>query len=90
MPSLEAAAAIRAALNRMYGQRIQVRYYDVAQPEVRAAHADVLNVLHDDHVPLPAILLDNRLLFAGTINPLRVVGAVAQAVQREPSAEQNA
>lgn len=66
----------------MYGPRVQVDYYDVTQPEIRAAHADVLSALREDRLPLPAILLNGHVLYTGAINPLRVVAAVAEVVQR--------
>ena len=62
---------------------MEVRYYDVANPEVAVEHALLLEELATERIPLPAILLDGDLLFAGTINPLQVVAAVAAARQRE-------
>lgn len=82
---MEATAAIRASLQRLFGSRIEVRYYDIAQPEIRAAQAEALAMIADDRVSLPAIFLDSQLLFAGSINPLRVVGAVVEALRGTPS-----
>lgn len=82
MPSAKAAAAIKASLGRLYGPEVEVRYYNVGDPEVARAHAKLLAELELERTPLPAIFLDDELLFAGAINPLRVVGAVADARNR--------
>ena len=82
MPSAKAAAAIKASLGRLYGSEVEVRYYNVGDPEVARTHADLLADLDLERTPLPAVFLDGALLFAGAINPLRVVGAVADARRR--------
>lgn len=82
MPSSEAASAIAASLGRIYGSAVQVRYYDLRDAEVRAAHSEIIADLHEQRLPLPAVFLDHQLLYTGTINPLRVVAAVAEAVER--------
>ena len=82
MPSVKAAAAIAASLRRLYVGEVEVNYYDVSDPEVAEAHAEVLAMLAADRAPLPVVLLDGTILFAGAVNPLRVVAAVAEARQR--------
>ena len=82
MPSAKAAAAIKASLGRLYGSEVEVHYYNVLDPDVARAHADLLADLDLERTPLPAVFLDSELLFAGAINPLRVVGAVADARRR--------
>jgi len=81
LPSAKAATAIKASLHRLYGSEVEVQYYDVSDPEVAEAHAALLEELATERVPLPAILLDGDLLYAGSINPLRVVAAVAAVYQ---------
>lgn len=82
MPSSKAANAIAASLGRLYGAAVDVRYYDLSDPAVRAAHDEQLAELREQQLPFPVVLLDNNLLYAGAINPLRVVAAVAQAIAR--------
>lgn len=67
----------------MYGDTIRVRYFDAAEPAVRAEHHDLLTDLREQRLPLPAVFLDGRLLVAGAIDPLRVVVAVAEARRRQ-------
>ena len=40
---------------------------------------ELLAELAVEEVPLPVTLLDGEVLYAGAINPLRVVAAVAEA-----------
>ena len=83
MPSAKAAGAIRASLGRLYGTEVEVHYYDVGDPVVAGEHADLLGELALERAPLPAILLDGILIYSGTIDPLRVVAAVAAARRRK-------
>ena len=77
MPSAKAAEAIAASLWRMYGAEVEVRFRDAGNPQVEAERIDLLETLGAVGAPLPTIVLDGELLFAGAINPLRVVAAVA-------------
>ncbi|HEY0735872.1 MAG TPA: DUF1462 family protein [Herpetosiphonaceae bacterium] len=83
MPSSEAAAALRQSLSRIYGPAIALRYYDLDDPQMQAAHAETLADLRDNRLPLPAIFLDGELIYAGAINLLRVVAAIGRAYQRQ-------
>jgi disulfide oxidoreductase YuzD len=85
MPSSEAAAALQASLGRIYGPAIRVCYYDISVPQIRAEHADTIAALRADELPFPVVLLDGQVLYAGAINPLRIVAAVAQEYERRAS-----
>ena len=78
MPSAKAAEAIAASLWRMYGAEVEVRFRDAGDPGVEAERAEQLSTLGFEGAPLPTILINGELLFAGAINPLRVVAAVAE------------
>lgn len=77
MPSVKAAEAIAASLWRMYGAEVEVHFRDTSDPGVEAERAALLDMLGANGAPVPTIFLDGDLLFAGAINPLRVVAAVA-------------
>ena len=83
MPSSEAAAALRESLSRIYGPAIELRYYNLNDPEITADHAETIAELREHGLPFPAIFLDGELLSAGSINLLRVLAAVARAHQRQ-------
>ncbi len=82
MPSAKAAAAIKASLGRLYGAEVEVSFFDAGDPRVAAEHATLLEELWIEGLPLPVVLLDGVVVFAGAINPLLVVAAVAEARQR--------
>jgi disulfide oxidoreductase YuzD len=79
---VKAAEAIAASLGRIYGAEVEVLYYDVDDPAVATAHADSLEAFALDGAPLPVVILDGEILFAGAINPLHVVAAVAAGMTR--------
>lgn len=78
MPSAKAAEAIAQSLWRIYGPEIEVRFRDAGDPDIEVERLDRLADIDAEDAPLPTLLLDGELLFAGTINPLRVVAAVAE------------
>ncbi len=82
MPSAKAAEAIAASVERMFGAEIEVRYHDAGDPDVIDAHGSLLEELAGEGIPLPATFLDGELIYAGAINPLRVVVEGASARQR--------
>jgi len=77
LPSAKAARAIAESLFRLYGPEVEVRYFDVADPVVRLEQAGTLEEIVADGLPLPVLMLDGEIWFAGTIVPLRVVATVA-------------
>lgn len=83
MPSSEAAAALRQSLSRIYGPAIEMRYYDLDDPQVQLDHAETLTELRDSRLPLPAIFLDGELIYAGAFNLLRVMAAIGRAYQHQ-------
>jgi disulfide oxidoreductase YuzD len=82
MPSAKAAAAIGASLRRLYGDAVELRYLDAADPATTATHRALLDELRDERLPLPVTLIDGQVRFTGAIDPLRVVAAVAEELAR--------
>lgn len=78
MPSSKAAEAIAQSLWRIYGPAVEVRFRDAGEPDIEAERLERLADIGAEDAPLPTLLLDGELLFAGVINPLRVVAAVAE------------
>jgi hypothetical protein len=62
----------------MYGAEVEVRFRDAGDPGIEVERAELLSTLGFECAPLPTILINGELLFAGAINPLRVVAAVAE------------
>jgi hypothetical protein len=84
LPSVKAAEAIAQSLWRIYGPKVEVRFRDAGYAEIEAERRDRLTELGAEGVPLPTLFLDGELLYAGAINPLRVVAAVAEHMQGQP------
>ncbi len=82
MPSSEATSALQSSLSRIYGSTVEVRYYDISDPQIQAAHDEIITTLREDKLPFPAVFLDRQLISAGALNLLRILSAVAQAQQR--------
>ncbi|HEX6290674.1 MAG TPA: DUF1462 family protein [Herpetosiphonaceae bacterium] len=82
MPSSEAAAALTASLNRIYGAAVEVAYYDLGDPQAQARIDETIALPGADRLPLPIVLLDGAIVAAGSLDLLRIVAAVAQAFQR--------
>jgi disulfide oxidoreductase YuzD len=82
---LEATAALQTSLGRIYGSAVEVRYYDISDPQIQATHNAIIMSLRADKLPFPAVFLDGQLISAGAINLLRTLTAVAQAQQRRAS-----
>jgi hypothetical protein len=83
MPSVRATAAAAESLQRLYGARVAVRYHDLADRAVQERHADLLEHLRAEGYPLPVTFLDGEILFAGGLQPLKLVAAVAARLQRQ-------
>jgi len=77
LPSAKAARAIAESLFRLYGPEVAVRYFDVGDPVVKLEQVGRLAEIAAERLPLPVLMLDDEILFAGTIVPLRVVATVA-------------
>lgn len=80
MPSSKAAEAIAQSLWRIYGPEVEVRFRDAGVPEIEAERLEHLADVGAEDAPLPTVFLDGELLFAGSINPLRVVAVVAESM----------
>ncbi len=51
-----------------YGDKVRVEFYDVAQPEVRQRHPDVLEAVAEHNLPYPLTAVNDVFRFAGGIS----------------------
>ena len=82
MPSAKAAAAAAASLGRLYGPQVVVRYHSIGDPLVQTEHAALLAHFSEERLPFPVTILDGAVLFAGGLQPLKLVAAVAERLAR--------
>jgi disulfide oxidoreductase YuzD len=63
----------------MFGDRVQVLYLDVADPQVRANAAGVVEGARQRHLPYPLVAIDGQVVLAGKADAesvLRKLGEV--------------
>jgi len=68
-----------------------VRYHPVGDPQVQAEHAALLAHFSEEGLPFPVTTLDGAVIFAGGLQPLKLVAAVAERLARDgitPSSSQ--
>ncbi len=81
MPSVRAAEAAAASLARLYGPRVELRYHNVDDLSVQQQQQATLDYFAAEEWPLPVTLLNGELLFVGGLQPLKLVAAVARAME---------
>ncbi len=64
----------------MYGDTVRVRYYDTEKEP--AVYNEWIQLINDEGLPLPVVFLNGRLLYAGTLDLLRIAIDVAEERQR--------
>ncbi len=82
MPSAKAAAAAAASLARLYGPQVAVRHYSVFDQAVQRDHVATLAHIDEERWPLPVTFLNGAVLFVGGLQPLKLVAAVAEQLQK--------
>lgn len=78
--SAEAIEELRATLNSLFGSRILVRHYDLAQPELAEHFADVLHGAQDRNLPFPLVAINGDIVLAGPVSVdaiLRKIGELS-------------
>lgn len=78
MPSGKAAEATAHSLGRLYGDQVAVDYYTAADPAVQ----ELMAAADEAGWPLPLALLNEEILFAGGVQPLKLVAAVARYLEQ--------
>lgn len=83
MPSAKATAAAAASLARLYGPTVQVRFYNVNDPEVASEHATTLVYINEEDFPLPVTFINGAVMFVGGLQPLKLVAVVADVLAQQ-------
>jgi disulfide oxidoreductase YuzD len=63
--SAQMAGELSETLTGMFGDRVQVHYLDVADPEIRAKAVGVAEGARQRHLPYPLIAIDGQVVLAG-------------------------
>jgi hypothetical protein len=60
----------------VYGEKVDVQYYDAALPEVQEQFREVLNAARDRYLPHPLVLVDGELVMAGHVDAYGIASIV--------------
>lgn len=78
---METTETTRFYLGRMYGERVRVDYYDVANPEEQQAAQHLLDTVDDPGAYYPLVFVDGKLMITGSAEFYHVLRAVQEVVQ---------
>ena len=62
----------------MYGDRVDVAYYDAASPEVEERFHSTLESASERYLRLPLVLIDDRIIQAGHVDAYAIAASLAQ------------
>ncbi|GAA5528086.1 hypothetical protein [Herpetosiphon gulosus] len=82
MPSLKVANTVALSLARLVGERVKVIYYDLDDPAIQQQHVDQLNYFAEEDWPYPIALFTGEVLFVGGLQPLKLLAAVVEQLNR--------
>ncbi len=68
-------------LERMYGDRVQVAYYDIADPQTKESLPELVAKAEQDGSYYPVVLVDGELMISGSAEFYHVLSAVQQVLQ---------
>lgn len=80
--SAKATEKLRATLSSLFGERIVIHHYDLAQPHLAERFADVLQGARDRNLPFPLIAINGDIVLAGPVSidtVLRKLGELSTA-----------
>lgn len=66
----------------MFGDQVDVTYYDAALPEVKTQFADVLEQAASRYWPHPLVLFKGRVVMAGDVDAYGLSRLVAQELEQ--------
>jgi disulfide oxidoreductase YuzD len=60
----------------VYGDKVDVQYYDAALPEVQEQFREILDSARDRYLPHPLVLVEDRLVMAGHVDAYGIASMV--------------
>ncbi|MBN1582258.1 MAG: hypothetical protein JXA89_16250 [Anaerolineae bacterium] len=77
---------VKGYIERVYGNRVSVEYYDVAKPEVRTDFTDVVAQAEARYWPYPLVLVNEKPVMAGHVDAYGIMGVLREELQQEQGA----
>ena len=62
----------------MYGDKVDVSYYDAAVPAVQEQFREVLDLAGERYLPHPLVLVDQQLVIAGHVDAYGIASLVTE------------
>ena len=69
---------MQAFLRQVYGDQVDVSYYDAILPEVQEQYHQVIEMASERFVPYPIVLIDGEAVMAGHVDAYGIASLVAQ------------
>jgi len=63
----------------MYGDAVQVEYFDVSEPATQAEYADLISQVEEHRLPYPLVAINGQVRLAGGAEYYRIMPLVEEA-----------
>jgi disulfide oxidoreductase YuzD len=60
----------------VYGDKVDIQYYDAALPEVQGQFREVLDLARDRYLPHPLVLVEGQIVMAGHVDAYGIASMV--------------
>ncbi len=76
--SPEAVDSITELLKKLYGEKVQLDYLDLAEPSISNSHPEIVERIKADNLSLPLLLINGKLRISGYFD-IHLLQSVIQA-----------
>ena len=63
--SPEAVESVTKLLNKLYGEKVQLQYLDLAEPSLSHSYPEIVERVRTENLALPLLLINGNLRIAG-------------------------
>lgn len=63
--SPEAVESVTELLNKLYGEKVQLQYLDLAEPSTSHSHPEIVERVRTENLALPLLLINGNLRISG-------------------------
>ena len=87
---METTELTKGYLRRMFGERVQVEYYDMALPDQYEQHKVLLEQVPQGYLYYPMVFVNDELKVTAGADPYQVMYVVQEVLQAEKATSQQA
>jgi disulfide oxidoreductase YuzD len=77
---------VKGYIERVYGDRVSVDYYDAAEPAVRTDFNQVVAQAEEHYWPYPLVLVNEKPVMAGHVDAYGLMGLLREEFHLEQGA----